>query len=314
MKAPGGIKILPRAKQVLKSKGKEGYSMDKDKLLAAYIKNLANASDPVTYIRRARDFLAHTRGFDKASVSEYIADLPGRCNYKPGTINNIFGVIRRVYAVNGIPWEFNRGEAPPVKQRDEYRPQLAFEIIQGMVEAAKAGRLYPAQQTFLALSTTYGLRQMEMANIRSKDINLHRHSIYIATLKSGRERYHIIPPEIQPYIASYDFDNGYAASSIETFYKKALIGAGYPELAKVKRVGWHAIRRSLVTGLTDNGLDPFKLAAFLRWKSVSRELAMPSRYYGNVVLSSKDSAPMLQEAASDEEIFAKYHPFLSYWR
>lgn len=284
--------------------------MDKAKLLARYERNLSNSNNKAHYLRMAKQFLDNCRGPGRRSIEAYIASLRER--YKPGTVNLHFRVIRRLYAVNGMEWEFTRGEAPVIKELDEYRPQLGLDIIEQMICRAKTGKLYPSQQTFIALSTIYGLRREEMANIRAKDVNLRKSSIYIATVKSGRERYHLIPPEIKPIIAAHDFDQVYPLGTLSVMFKRIIVMSGYRELRRV-RLGWHTVRRSLLTGLVDAGVNVLAAKAFLRWRGGEGDTAMPARYYGNVVITSQDSEPVLQTAKGDEAIFEK-HPFLSFWR
>jgi len=256
-------------------------------------------------------FLDGCKGSGRLHIERYIESLRER--YKPGTVNLHFRVIRRLYAVNGLEWEFTRGEAPVIKELDEYRPQLSPDIIEQMAYRAKTGKLYPEHQTFIALSTIYGLRREEMANIRAKDVNLRKSSIYISTLKSGRERYHLIPKEIKPIIAAHNFDQVFPLGSLSVMFKRIIVHSGYRDLKKV-RLGWHTVRRALVTGLVDNGCPLVALKAFVRWRSGEGEMAMPSRYYGNVMITAKDNEPVLQTARGDEEIFEKYHPFLQFWR
>lgn len=284
--------------------------MDKAKLLQAYERNLSNARNKAYYLRVAKDFLDHSKGLDRSHIEAYIDSLKER--YKPGTVNLIFRVIRRLYAVNGLTWEFRHGEAPIIKELDEYRPQLGPDIIQQMIYRAKEGKLYTAQRTFLALSMTYGLRREEMANIRTKDVNLRKNSLYVATLKHGRERYHLIPLEIKPIIALHDFDQVYPVGTVSAMFKRIIIMSGYRELRHV-RLGWHTIRRALLTGLIDAGVPVLAARAFLRWRGSEGDMQMPARYYGNVVITSKDAEPVLQTAQGDHAIFEK-HPFLPFWR
>ena len=286
--------------------------MDKYKLLEVYAENLSNAVKREEYLRAAKQFLDSARGPGRKHIEDYITSLKEK-GYKPGTVNLHFRVIRRLYAVNNKHWPFKRGEAPVMKQRDEYRPQVSVAIIQGMIEAAKAGRLYPEQRTFLALSTIYGMRRTEMSNVRAKDVNLRKDSLYVATLKGGRERYHLIPPEINPVLAKHDFNVFYCPSTMGRMFRRILAMSGYRELKDVK-MGWHAVRRALTMGLVDAGVSVLMLQIFMRWQGgVNEGMEMPARYYGNVVITTGESEPVLQEARVDEQIFEK-HPFLPFWR
>ncbi|MGQ9545942.1 MAG: tyrosine-type recombinase/integrase [Dehalococcoidia bacterium] len=298
--------------------------MDKNKLLKKYSDNLERSENRNHYLKYARDFLDNAGGLDRGSIDQYVMELQKR--YKPGTVNFAFRVIRRLFAVNKLPWEYRQGEAPPIGQRDEYRPQLSPNVIEMMIKTATTGRrindkrsgepkiirLDTDERCFLALSTIYGLRREELANLSPNDINLRSGAIYIATAKSGRERYHLIPEEIKQYLAAHDFTQRYAKATLSQMFKTILLKSGAGELRN-QRLGWHSIRRALLDSLVDNGVSILAARVFLRWKGADREIAMPARYYGNVVVDLEETGPVLEEAKGDEDIFAK-HPFLSLWR
>jgi integrase len=284
----------------------------KKQLLTKYADNLAKSKNQNHYLRFARDFLDNAEELNRASIDQYVTKLQTRKHYKPGSVNFAFRVIRRLFAVNKLDWEYRQGEAPVIGQRDEYQPQLGPRTIKMMIEAARNGKLSPDEQCFIALSTIYGLRREELANLRPADVKLKSGAIYIATVKSGRERYHLIPEEIRPYLAAHNFSERYAVATVSQMFKRILTKSGAGELRK-KRLGWHTIRRALLDGLVDNGVNLLAARAFMRWKGASREVAMPARYFGNVIVDIGETEPILDEAKNDEEIFQK-HPFLSFWR
>ena len=285
--------------------------MDKYEILDAYAENLSSAVRRESYLSIARQFLDFAPGPGRRYIDAYIGHLQKR-GFKSGTVNLHFRVIRRLYAVNNKRWPFKRGEAPVIKELDEYRPQLSYEIIEGMVAAAKAGCLYPGQRTFLALSTIYGMRREEMSNIEAKDVNLRRSSLYVATLKEGRQQYHHIPPEIKPILANHDFNEFYCVGTLTRVFRRILVMSGYRELKGVP-MGWHAIRRALTVGLVNAGVPMLAVKAFLRWKSGTDKMEIPARCFGNVVITTNEAEPVLKTAKGDEEIFEK-HPFLPFWR
>jgi len=282
-----------------------------DTLLEKYAENLSNSSNKTYYLSYARDFLDHTDGLDRASIDRYLNTLRGK-GRKPGTVNFTFRVIRRLFTVNGLAWEYHRGEAPAIGQRDEYRPQLSADVILAMIETAQSGKLYPAESCFLSLSTIYGLRREEMVNLYPEDVDLANSSIYVSTVKFGRQRYHLIPPEIHPYLAGHDFSRSYGLATVSQMFKRILTKSGLGGL-KSQRLGWHSIRRAMFDGLINSGVNPLAARAFLRWKAATGDMAMPARYYGNVIVGLKGTKPVLEEAKGDEDIFEK-HPFLAMWK
>ena len=286
--------------------------MNKEIILAKYADNLSNSSNKNHCLSYAKNFLDHADGLDRASVDRYLEVLR-RKGRKPGTINFAFRVVRRLFVVNGVAWEYHRGEAPPIGQRDEYRPQLSADIIRVMTEAAISGKLHEDESCFLASSTIYGLRREEMVDLKPEDVDLANGAIYVSTVKHGRQRYHLVPPEVKPYLAAHDFSQRYSLSGMSQLFWRVVNNSGLGGL-KSQRLGWHSIRRAVLNGLIDNGVNPFATRSFLRWKGASSaEMAMPARYYGNVVVNLNGNTPVLEEAAGDEEIFQK-HPFLPMWR
>lgn len=286
--------------------------INKTALLEKYSDNLSNSSNKDHYLSYARNFLDSADGLDRASIDRHLNTLRQK-GRKPGTVNFAFRVIKRLFTVNGLVWEYHRGEAPAIGQRDEYRPQLSADIIQVMVETAKNGKLYSDESCFLALSTIYATRREEMANLKPEDVDLANNAIYISTVKFGRQRYHLIPPEIYPYLVKHDFSRAYGLATMSQMFKKILNKSGLSGL-KSQRLGWHSIRRAVFDGLINNGVNPLAARAFLRWKGATGEMAMPARYYGNVIVGLEGNKPMLEEAKGDEEIFASQHPFLGMWR
>jgi len=286
--------------------------LDKDAILAKYVTNLSNSGNKNIYLAYARDFLEHANTLDRAAVDKHLNTLR-RKGRKPGTVNFAFRVIRRLFIVNGIEWEYRRGEAPSIGQRDEYRPQLSTDIIRVMAESAISDKLPADESCFLACSTIYGLRREEMVDLKPDDVDLANNAIYVSTVKHGRQRYHQVPPEIKPYLAAHDFSKRYSLTAMSQLFWMIVNNSGLEGL-KSQRLGWHSIRRAVLDGLIDNGVNAFAARAFLRWKgSSSAEMAMPERYYGNVVVNLNGSTPLLEEAAGDEEIFQK-HPFIPLWR
>ncbi len=288
----------------------------KKKILAKYDENLDNPKTRNHYLKYAQDFLDGAEGLDRASIDKYVEEL--RKNNKPGTVNFAFRVIRRLFSINkddkelNLTWDYRPGEAPTVGERDEYRPQLSPSIIEMMIAAAKNGKLFIDEQCFLALSTTFALRRGELTNLQAKDISLKSNAIYIETLKFGRARYHLIPPEIKLYLEAHDFNQRYGQATLSQMLKRIFRKSGAGQM-KADHLGWHAIRRAVFEGLINNGVNPMAARVFMRWKSAAGDMAMPARYYGNVVVGLDQTEPVLEEAKGDEEIFQK-HPFLSFWR
>ena len=151
-----------------------------------------------------------------------------------------------------------------------------------------------------------------MVNLTPGDIDLASKTIFINTIKHGRQRYHLIPEEILPYLQEHDFNQEYSLVKMSQMFWRVVNGAGLQALNS-NRLGWHSIRRTLFTELIDAGLNPLAARDFLRWKGTVGEFAMPSRYYGNIIVGLDGEKPIALEAEGDIEVFES-HPFIPLWR
>lgn len=288
--------------------------MNKKELLENYANSLPDGPNRAHYVRYASRFLDYATIIDKETVNRYVRRLKKE-GKRPGTINFVFRVIRRLFVVNfgEKDWPYKQGEAPQVSQRDEYRPALDHPIIARMIEVALAGGLRTDEGAMLALSTTYGLRRVEMCELAVKDINLKDGTLFVSTVKGGRQRYHLIPEEIKPVLEAHDFEQRYSQGYMSQMFW-GIINKCELDVLKTETLGWHSVRRPLLTSLIETGLDPFAAKAFLRWKGGAGDLAMPERYYSNTVIGLQGSKVVTQEGKKDAEIFEKYHPYVGLWR
>jgi len=284
---------------------------ERDDLLQKYASNLPNSRSRNHFVSYARNFLDSADALDKEGINRHLAKLK-RQGKSPGTINFAFRVLRTLFNVNKLDWPFRRGEAPLIGQRDEYKPALDPELIKIMVEAAKNGRLDISSACFLALSTVYGLRREEMCDLEPGDVDLEANTIFINTVKFGRERYHLIPAEIKPYLEGHDFSKRYNLTQMSQLFWVVVNRSGLQSL-KPHRLGWHSIRHTVKTLLDDSGLSLYAVHDFMRWKSVERQFAMDVRYHATHFVGLEGTRVVTQEAESDREIFEK-HPLLEFWR
>ncbi len=284
---------------------------ERDDLLQKYASNLPDSRSRNHYVSYAKSFLDSADALDKESINRHLARLK-RQGKSAGTVNFAFRVIRTLFNVNKLDWPFRRGEAPLIRQRDEYKPALDPELIRIMVDAAKAGKLEGAPACFLALSTVYGLRREELCDLESGDLDLEANTIFINTVKRGRERYHLIPAEIKPYLGRHDFSQRYNLTQMSQLFWVVVNRSGL-EALRPQRLGWHCIRHTVKTLLDDSGLSPYAVHSFKRWKSVEREFAMDVRYHASHFVGLDGTRVVTQEAESDKEIFEK-HPMLEMWR
>ena len=149
-------------------------------------------------------------------------------------------------------------------------------------------------QALMVLSTTWGLRAGEIIGVTQKDINKKAKTIKILTLKGGVPAEHLIPLQVYPYLAQYDFPP-VSPAQLYTIFGGISGAAG---LTPVHRMSWHAIRHRLVTELDNRDVEGgiSTINKFMRWRT------------GGTIGSYIGP----EAARNDEKVYAK-HPFLDCW-
>ncbi len=284
--------------------------MNNEEILENYTKRLGSTGKTRSlYLRFASNFLEYAGGeFDREKIDKYLARLR-RQKYSDGTINLIFRTIRTLFSRNNMEWPYNRGESPQIREDRIQAPALDPDIIGEMIQAVKS-KGDPDEKAFLAISTTYATRRIEMVGLVMEDVHIKDRTIHITTAKHGRERTHMLPEEILPYLAGYDFDVKRSETEIFTLWYRLEYRIG---LDHTNQVGWHSIRRTIDTLLLDK-LPEATVMSFMRWKQrTSSNMAYrysAQRFVGREGMSTK----VVGEAKDvDSKIFA-VHPFLEYWR
>lgn len=302
---------MPRRKSV---------SGESERLLQLFAENIAGSHH--IYVPIVRKFLRYCGpNLTRKAVERYIAKMREE-EYSDGRIDLEWRTLRRFFKIAGVEWPFRRHEGPKIREREVFAPALDPEIIRQMIKAATTGILNAEESAMLALSTIYGLRRVEMASIVSgggdtlSDINLKSRVLFIQTAKHGRQRYHLIPEEIVPYLAAYRFPKKPrpAQELTDLFYSiERKLG-----LDHIPEVGWHAIRRTLVQVLIEAGLPELTVMSFLRWKRTER--SMVALYYattrvglGGVRGRTLEVQMKESDRRIDEAVF-EVHPFLPEWR
>jgi integrase len=293
--------------------------MNKTKLLNTYAKNLSSSGKTRNlYLRFVRDFLDECDSdFDRQAIESHMDSLRKK-GYSDGTINLRFRAIRTMANRNKIEWPFQRGDAPQIREDTIQAPALHPNTILHLIEAVKSGgdeterdpTERATERAFLALSTTYGLRKIEMSHLEARDVNIIDRTIHIMTAKHGRERTHLIPEAILPYLEEHDFSQ--TMSEFKLFCLWHRIEARIA-MKHIERVNWHSIRRTLDTLLLRQ-LPETDVMSFMRWKQRTSS-HMPFRYSAiKFVGEEGETTEVIGEALDvDSRVFA-VHPFIEHWR
>lgn len=292
--------------------------MNKAVLLENYSRGLSSAGKTRTlFMRFAQDFLDYADvNFSREAISSYIEHLRKQHHYSDGSANFAFRVVRTLFSRNesllqeeGFEWPFRRGESPQIREDRIQAPALHPDVIREAILAVKEEG-FPEEKAFLALSSTYGLRRVEMVQLEGQDIRLKDKTIHIATAKHGRERTHLIPEAIVPYLTSYDFSQRRSENFVFTLWYHIEHRIGLPH---TNQVGWHSIRRTLNTLLEPN-VSRNTLNSFMRWKQRTSS-DMSFRYSAMKFVGREGSTTQVVGDAltGDKQVF-DVHPFLEYWQ
>ena len=213
--------------------------------------------------------------------------------YAPGTVRLEFGQIHRVFTANGVEWPFRPREGPQVAEGDEDQPMISIELGSALIEAS--GRLQPVHRALLAISTTYATRRAEMTYTWNLDAEQYdgmgndsfdweENLVFVETVKSGRQRYHLVPESIIPIVKAFDWGKERSDSFVSQISVDLREAAGL-EQANFQRVAWHAIRRRMAKLLLDGnsalelpGFSEPDVNTYMRWKPPTSSMAQ--RYAG----------------------------------
>lgn len=223
--------------------------------------------------------------------------------YSQSSLATTYSAIKFFFNVYEQKFDTTIIPKPKVNIYEQAHPSISVEKINQMINAVKQGNI-PQQKAFLAISTTFGLRNVELCNLKKQDIKQENgnYYIFIQTQKGGFPRWHLIPSEIEKYVVDYSF-SPISKTEGNIIFKSICNLAGFNG-KETKGFGWHAIRRTLITELyAIQGLPEYLLNSFFRYGIAKNTMVNRySRLDGN--------NPQLLEM--DREIFKK-HPFIKIW-
>lgn len=233
---------------------------------------------------RVRAFLAWLGNKEpsKRNLFKYRDELQKR--YADLPIRQDFMCIRKFYYVNGWPWPIQHGDIIVVRQNEINQPILGVEWISDMIDVVlgllpSKSKLEPTAQhkAFICASTMWGLRRIEVLELRSSWLDTKSKTIFIQTAKGGRQRYHSVPDYVIPHLEEWGFRTRLSVSRVDNIFKelKEMVGFTGP----ISRgVGWHAIRRSAIKQAWRAKFDEDQVHHFFRYKAEGKSMAL--RYAG----------------------------------
>ncbi|KXA90786.1 hypothetical protein AKJ57_03645 [candidate division MSBL1 archaeon SCGC-AAA259A05] len=200
-----------------------------------------------------------------------------------------------------VKWKLIRRKAKLKKpsDREQQKPTLTAGQVEKMINAVRENA-YDYEKFFLSLSTTYGCRRIELSRVGEEDVLEDR--ILIRTGKGGEIREQYLPEQIRPIVQGFEFKGDFTVNVLSDVFHDIREKAG---VEKRDRMGWHGIRRGLVTSFRKNvsqedGYSDADLFKFVRWKPNSRVEEMLSIY--------DNSDPV----EADRKMF-EIHPYVEMW-
>jgi len=248
-----------------------------------------------TYFVLVDGFLKTTGGnISRESVIKYLKLL------NKNSILTAYYAIKFFYRSAGLPFDISRSDIAPSGVK-RLTPVLSQDDVAKLIHNSKS-KFGTIEIGYIALSTVYGMRRVEIYNIEAEHIDIDGRALLVTPVKilgTVRERQHVIPEEIVEYL--FDMQDGLkkvrskpAVTALNRLFDAMCIDSG---IEKTRWLGLHSIRRALASGLFTNGLDYTLVKDFMRWKE--RASDMPAHYLRDWKLV-------------DTKVFEK-HPFLKEW-
>lgn len=243
-----------------------------------------------TWATRFEEVCGSKKEYDRSDLIRFLA-WERQQGFTQNSINTQLRPIKLLAHIQG--WEFPKLSMPRVKESEVTRTIFTREEVISQIQLGRR-LLEPNELSYLALSTTYGLRREDMSKPLPPKISDGKITIY--TTKGGPTTTHLIPPEIAPYLEHFrPYTPDHMSHVFLRMFRKLGIRVG-------ARYGWHSIRRALATELLLSEASALNILRFMRWS----EASLKGEFGMLTIYAKKDQARI------DKQIF-RIHPFLPYW-
>jgi len=203
-------------------------------------------------------------------------------------------IVRSFLKKMGYTFEYPDAPEPPVPKN---RPELSYEDVVKMIRCSK--KLDERDRALLALSTTYGMRRVEMASLTIDNFDFEKGVLSYRPAKKRKrvEKQHLIPGEIRGVLESYGFPRPLSVRTVSYVFHRICRLAG---VDSDRGYGWHSVRR-LLDRLLLSRLPEYVVNFYMGWES--RSQFVMAEYYATAGSSWMEV---------DKMVFNK-HPFLPIW-
>ena len=218
-----------------------------------------------------------------------------RC--KPNSRATAYYALKFIYNAYGEELGLQHSDVVPKSVRKHKEILLPDEVNQ-IIDRVRDYEP-PHVQFLFVLATVYGLRRVEIYRLEKGDIDLKRETFFVFTAKGGEPREHIIHDIVKPYFKKFMEIKKPKYRFIQELNMLFDVIADRAEVELRPRLGWHSIRRCLITELMKTNVNPMIIRDFLRWKPRTSDILMEYTLYN--------------PAEVDKMIF-DVHPFLGRWK
>jgi integrase len=240
----------------------------------------------------ANRFISHAgmrQAYTKADVQGYLDSLIEQGLLRQ-SINAYLAALRAFFAANELVYptaarDLHFGMA----QVEPNAPVLPIVVVQALIRGIAPGQGIGPRA--VALASMYGLRPSEIAATITEGCD--GSTISVQTRKQGRRRVHTVPPALRAVLTFEG--HKVTTDGLHKLFDRCM---AYIRRPSEPGEGWHAVRRTLVTGLLENGVSEYDVERWMGWRQVKKT---SFTYYRP------------NPTDLDERVYAA-HPFLPVWQ
>ena len=243
------------------------------------------------YLSISQKFLSKYKKVNEDTIKDYVYELK-EANYSDNYLRLVHYILCKLAKSNKQEVNIT---PPKIEKIKVSQPVFSFEEVKKLVINCKK-YCDMQQKAYLAVSTIWGLRKIEILRIKKEDINKKDNTIIIKTAKGGRPQIYTIPAQIKDILYKYEWEE-VSRAGIYGVFNYTLYLCKF-KLENYMGYGFHSIRRALITEMLKAGIDHYTVALWCRW-AIPQFCMLPT--YTHLVKEDLE-----------EKVYPK-HPFLKLW-
>ena len=243
------------------------------------------------YLSISRKFLSKHKEITEDAIKDYIYELKTK-KYSDNYLRLVHYILCRLAKTNKKDVDIT---PPKIEKTKVNQPVFNLEEVKKLIVNCKK-YCDIQQQAYVAVSTIWGLRKIEILRIRKEDIDKKENTIIIKTAKGGRPQAYTIPEKVKDILYSYKWEE-VSRANIYGIFNYTLYLCKF-NLEDYIGYGFHSIRRALITEMLRAGIDHYTVALWCRW-AIPQFGMLPT--YTHLVKEDLE-----------KKVYPK-HPFLKLW-